>query len=113
MSFETSSMSLNAVMPPYQVINRHCLHSPWPDRSPSSHKTTFVFDVAAMQEVTLDIRDALGGSVKSLVSGRHPAGRYVVTWDNTNENGNQVPAGMYSVRMTAGTFSQTKQFAVK
>jgi flagellar hook assembly protein FlgD len=39
-----------------------------------------------------------GRRVRSLASGRRPAGREEITWDLLDEAGNRVPAGVYLIR---------------
>jgi len=45
--------------------------------------------------VHIEIRDTLGRTVKSLVSGFQSSGTYSVTWDGTNDHGVRLASGMY------------------
>ncbi|MEQ9325159.1 MAG: FlgD immunoglobulin-like domain containing protein [Polyangiaceae bacterium] len=52
-------------------------------------------------EVTVTIRDAQGNAVKTMELGAQKAGPLPVTWDGTDENGDTVPPGSYSVEVSA------------
>ena len=47
--------------------------------------------------------------VRTLVQGTHDSGRRVVVWDATNQNGEDVSAGMYMYMIQAGKFSQVRK----
>ena len=44
----------------------------------------------------------LGQVVNTLVSDYQTAGRYVIQWDATNDNGQALSSGVYFYRITAG-----------
>ncbi len=52
-------------------------------------------------EVTVTIRDESGNAVRTLTLGEQSAGTLSVPWDGTDDNGNPVPAGQYSVEVAA------------
>jgi len=59
--------------------------------------------------LSLRIYDAAGREVKTLVSGKTPAGSYSVTWDGYDESGAHLAQGVYFVRLEAGSFNATKK----
>ncbi|MCK4548471.1 MAG: hypothetical protein KAW17_13635 [Candidatus Eisenbacteria sp.] len=107
----TPPLSPTAAMDPCGAITQHYLHHARSDSY--GQKTTFVFDLPMMEEVTLDVRSNSGHLIKSIISERRAHGRHVVTWDNTDDAGNKVPTGTYFLRMTAGAFTASSPFAVK
>jgi hypothetical protein len=85
------------------------LHPPYPN--PFNPSTTIGFDLPQAEDVRVTIYDALGRLVESLVpdgvgagSGQLAAGRHRVTWDAED-----VPSGVYFVRMEAGAYSSTQR----
>jgi hypothetical protein len=102
-SFTTAvgtSAEVDAALP-----TEFALHPPYPN--PFNPSTTVGFDVPQAEYVRLTIYDALGRLVESLVSGHQSAGRHTVTW-----NAEEVPSGVYFVRMEAGEYETTKTLTV-
>lgn len=67
----------------------------------SGNPSTFSYtlpDVAS--SCTVSILDSNGNVVRS-VSGSTQLGKHSVSWDGKDDSGNQVPTGVYSVRVTA------------
>lgn len=60
------------------------------------------FDVRAAGRVHLEVFDAAGRRVRTLVSRDLPAGRGRVGWDGTDERGRVLPAGVYLCRLDVG-----------
>ncbi len=56
---------------------------------------------------SLDVVDAVGRRVRSLVNGPLAAGAHSVVWDGRNDNGHPVGAGVYFVRLQAGDVAQS------
>jgi flagellar hook assembly protein FlgD len=50
--------------------------------------------------------------VRELVDGKRTADTYRVEWDGKNQNGEPVASGVYFVRLTAGSFSDTKKLVL-
>ena len=51
---------------------------------------------------TLRIHNVLGQEVRTLVDEVQEAGYYTITWDGKDNDGRQVPSGVYFYRLTAG-----------
>jgi flagellar hook assembly protein FlgD len=62
--------------------------------------------------VTLRVFDVEGGLVRTLVDGRRPAGRNVVTWDGVNDNGTQVASGVYFYRLRTPGYAKTRKMVL-
>ncbi|OQY26328.1 MAG: hypothetical protein B6244_13970, partial [Candidatus Cloacimonetes bacterium 4572_55] len=68
--------------------------------------------IPSEQNVTLQIYNASGQLVRTLVNESVSAGDHTATWDGTNENDSKVRSGIYFYRMTAGDFTNTKKMVL-
>jgi poly-gamma-glutamate capsule biosynthesis protein CapA/YwtB (metallophosphatase superfamily) len=62
--------------------------------------------------VRLEVFDALGRRVRSLVSGPRPAGRLSVNWDLRDDSGSRVSAGAYFCRLRTSESEATARLVV-
>ena len=67
------------------------------------------FDLPRECDVRIDVFDAGGRRIRTLVDGRQPAGRHGVAWDGGDGTGRPVAPGVYTVRMQAGAFRATQR----
>ncbi len=72
--------------------------------NPFNPETEIHYAVPEPVEVRLDIYNALGQRVRTLVSATHAPGEYAVSWDGTDNSGVKVSSGTYFYVMQAGTF---------
>ncbi len=77
--------------------------------NPFNPSTTITFDIAKPSVVKLTIYNSLGQTVRALYEGTKSEGRYDIYWDGKNDQGVQVPSGMYIYRLEAGEFTQSKK----
>ena len=77
------------------------LHQNYPN--PFNPSTTIRYDLPEPTTIRLVVFDALGRVVETLVSGHRSAGRHKVTWE-----ADQVPSGVYFVRMEVGPMVETR-----
>jgi hypothetical protein len=70
--------------------------------NPFNPTTTISYDLHHSAHVQLTIYDALGRQVNQLVDGQALAGQHSITWNGTNDQGQDVAAGLYFCRMQAG-----------
>ena len=70
------------------------------------------FDLAEECEASLRIYDLGGRLVRSLVTGKLPAGRRSVTWDGRDGRGYRVASGVYLYQLEAGAFRATRKLVV-
>lgn len=89
------------------VIPSFTLHQNYPN--PFNPVTTLRYDLPQASEVTLTIYDILGRQVRTLVQGMEEPGHKSVTWDGTDDLGEQVGAGICLYRIQAGEFAQTRK----
>lgn len=60
------------------------------------------FRVPSEGEVSVKVIDTGGRIVRRLMSGPHPAGEYRLEWDGTDDNGREMPAGVYLTQIKTG-----------
>jgi len=70
--------------------------------NPFNPETTIKYQLPEAGEVTLEIYNMLGQVVNTLVNDYQTAGRYVIQWDATNNNGQSLSSGVYFYRISAG-----------
>jgi len=78
--------------------------------NPFNPSTTLEYSVPdAGGHIRIDIYDAAGRHVKSLVDEEKRQGVYHVTWDGTTDDGASVSSGVYFCRMVAPEFTERKK----
>jgi len=93
---------------PMGVMDRHDvpqtfeLYQNYPD--PFNPTTTIKFNVPSSGFVSLNVYDALGREVKSLVNEKQNAGTHVVKFDGSN-----LSTGVYFYRLHSGSYTATKK----
>lgn len=68
--------------------------------NPSVGPCRIVFELRGDGPVTVEIVDATGRLIRRLLDGPHPAGDYSLIWDSRDDDGREVPAGVYFTRVT-------------
>lgn len=77
-------------------------------KNPSRGRTKIRLDLPSPGMASLDIYDAGGRRVRSLLSEENlAAGPHQIVWDGRNETGGATPAGIYWVRLRFGSKQQT------
>lgn len=85
------------------------LSGPWPNPAAATSRLSFELPKEGIAD--LSIFDASGRRVRVLASGRLAAGIHDVTWDGADENGRDLPAGLYFARLTGNGMRQTVRIA--
>ncbi len=88
----------------------HALLGVYPN--PFNPSTRVSVRVAAESLVRVDIFDAAGRRVRSLLNDVRPAGDHMITWDGRSDDGGRVGSGVYHVRYSAGGFMATRKLAL-
>ena len=70
--------------------------------NPFNPSTIIPYQLAATSQVRLEIFNALGQRMATLVDGVQSAGAYQAQWDGTDASGQAVAAGVYLYRLTVG-----------
>jgi len=76
--------------------------------NPFNPSTTIRYELGQPTNVRIDVFDALGRRVNTLVNADLPAGRYDATWNARTDAGRETPSGTYIVRMSAGAFTESR-----
>jgi hypothetical protein len=87
---------------PRNLPTTYALYQSYPN--PFNPTTTIRYDVPTNNWVTLKVYDILGREVATLVNQMESPGYKQVTF-----NANALPTGVYTYRLTAGSFVQTKK----
>jgi hypothetical protein len=66
-----------------------------------SRETTLHFVLPVAADVRLEVYDALGRRVATVLDGRQPAGQGAATWDGRDAAGRSTGAGLYFYRLSA------------
>jgi len=77
--------------------------------NPFNPTTRIVFQLPQSAHVSITIFNALGQRICQLADEQKGAGNFTVMWNGRDDNGNEVPAGMYLYQLQAGSFSAMKQ----
>lgn len=80
--------------------------------NPTAGAATIRFSVPDWAEVALEVFDARGKMVRTLVSGTNAAGAYTATWDGVDELGDPVDSGVYFARLRSGKRSVSAKLEV-
>jgi hypothetical protein len=75
--------------------------------NPFNPSTVISYQLSAASFVKLNVYDALGKEVATLVNGRQTAGFHTVTW-----NAQDFPSGIYFYRIVTGTYVTTKKMVL-
>ena len=70
--------------------------------NPFNPATTIQYALPQAADVQLTVYNVVGQVVRTLVAEHQSAGRYLVAWDATNDNGQSLSAGVYFYRLQAG-----------
>ncbi len=72
-----------------------------PQPSVFSRDTMMRLDLAFTTPLRLNIMDANGRLVRTLLDGSRPAGSYQLRWDGRDLRGQRAPSGVYYIRLTS------------
>ena len=77
--------------------------------NPFNPETTISFEISEHRTASIDIYNLKGQKVKSLINKELKSGSHSIVWNGTDENGNQVPSGVYFYKLNTGEESVTKK----
>ena len=92
------------------IPTQFALHENYPN--PFNPSTTLRFDLPEVSDITLTIYNMLGQKVKTFNMQSTPAGYHSVTWNATNDYGEQVGAGVYLYQLRANQFVKTRKMVL-
>ncbi len=70
--------------------------------NPFNRSTQLFYRLATPVQIKIEIYNALGQYITTLVDARREAGHYIKVWDGSNESGTPCASGIYFARLTAG-----------
>jgi hypothetical protein len=92
-------------------ISRPALAQNYPN--PFNPLTVIPFELPTQTRASLHIYDVSGRLVRTLLPGvLKKQGRHSVTWNGSNNSGQEVAAGIYYYKLTAGTFTTTRRMSL-
>ena len=80
--------------------------------NPFNPTTSISYSIPRDEFVRLSVYNMLGQKVRTLVSTRQMGNTYRVTWDGKDDNGYEVPSGVYFYNIQAGNFTSTKKMVL-
>ncbi len=94
----TPVLQPEAEIPPTIVLEQN-----YPN--PFNPRTLLRYTIPEQSITSLIVYDISGRTIQTIVSTSHNTGSYEVSWDGTDQAGQQVPGGMYFARLQAGEHS--------
>ncbi|MDP4175317.1 MAG: carbohydrate binding domain-containing protein [Bacteroidota bacterium] len=80
--------------------------------NPFNGSTTIKYYVPYESQIKIDIFDALGREVKSLFDQNQHKGLYTLRWEGKNNNNEEVPSGIYFLKLKSGNFLEIKKLVI-
>ncbi|MBM3332861.1 T9SS type A sorting domain-containing protein [candidate division WOR-3 bacterium] len=80
--------------------------------NPLKSHTQISYALPTASNVSLQVYDVTGRTVRTLASGHQQAGNYSVSWDAKDSRGRQVPRGVYFYRLDTPGFRAVKKAVV-
>jgi hypothetical protein len=80
--------------------------------NPFNSSTIIYYQVKDAAPVNLEVYDILGNRIRSLVNEYKLAGYYTNYWDGKDNNGHQVPSGIYFYTLKTKNYNQTKKLVL-
>lgn len=80
--------------------------------NPFNPSTTIHYTLPKESDVHLQIYNMLGQQINQLISSTQSSGTHSIQWNGKDQQGNQVPAGIYFYQLQAGDFVQTKKMVL-
>jgi poly(3-hydroxybutyrate) depolymerase len=101
------SESMTAPAAPADVPSAFSLMQNYPN--PFNPTTTIAFDLPSAGHAELNLFNAVGQHVATLIDGLRRAGSYRLRWDGRDDAGRPLAAGQYFYRLTAGPKTETRR----
>jgi hypothetical protein len=80
--------------------------------NPFNPETNIEYALPKESDVSLTVYNLLGQTVRTLISEKVAAGAHTAHWDGRNENGENVPSGIYFYKLYTPEFSQTNKMVL-
>ncbi|MBN1351990.1 S8 family peptidase [candidate division KSB1 bacterium] len=93
-----------------QQVDRFWLTQNYPN--PFNPGTEIMYQLASDSDVRLSIYNMLGQLTRTLIRGNCQRGAHRVYWDGRDDNGAEVPSGVYILSLRAGQHSQNRKIVL-
>ncbi len=80
--------------------------------NPFNPQTSIAFALPRGEQVRLDIFDAAGRLVRTLVDENRGAGEHTVVWNGTDNAGNGMPSGTYVYKLQTESFVRARSMTL-
>jgi flagellar hook assembly protein FlgD len=80
--------------------------------NPFNPTTTLSFDLAAPGHARMQVYNAAGRLVATLVDEQRGAGRHEIIWNGRDDSGRAVASGVYLYRLDTGSYSKTMRLVL-
>ena len=111
LEFNNVVFSIEEILTSYEdksnLPSDYVLRSPFPN--PFNPITQIKFDVPEQNIINLSVFDLNGKLVKTLTNQEYKQGRYKLNWNAQNNYGQDVPSGMYFIRFSSNSYTNTKK----
>ena len=95
---------------PSQTPSQFGLSQNYPN--PFNPTTAFEYSLPEASRVRVSVFNVLGQNIKTLADGEQTAGVHRVTWDGTDEGGNNVASGVYFYKVTTPEYQSAKKMVL-
>jgi flagellar hook assembly protein FlgD len=80
--------------------------------NPFNSNTTIEYRIDTLVFVELQIYDALGKKIRTLIDEQQGPGHYRLQWDGLTDGGVVVGSGVYMYRLVAGAYRETLRLSL-
>ena len=80
--------------------------------NPFNPSTNIKFDIAKNSHVSITIFNLAGQKVSTLINSHLNTGSYTITWHGLDDNGFQLPSGMYFYEMRTPSYQSIKKLVL-
>jgi hypothetical protein len=92
------------------IPDQTILHQNYPN--PFNSQTVISYQIKTATKVRLELYSILGNKFKTLVDEFKSTGYYSEAWDGKDDNGFEVPTGIYFYRLITDNYTQTKKLLI-
>lgn len=89
------------------IVKKTQLKGNYPN--PFNPETSIAFDLEKDDDVSIEIFNAKGQKVKTLLNHRLNAGSHNIVWNGKDDQGNNVSSGIYFFNMKSGKYTSTRK----